>query len=180
MPRIAPLANNEIQPVIKAAFTSHLLQYNGGINNMKATLYHSPLAFDIYMQWYPLYEEVQKITGPRLAYLYAYSISLASESPLWSAFFRKLIADGGEDPDHLHLSVQDRCLVDLGSSMARYRGNIADHIYDCTARQYSQEQMVVLIAFAGQMIATNVFNNVIETTIDDSLVGYIPCLHLTQ
>ena len=34
--------------------------------------------------------------------------------------------------------------------------------------------MVVLIAFTGQMIATNVFNNVIETDIDEYLSDYLP------
>lgn len=36
--------------------------------------------------------------------------------------------------------------------------------------------MVVLIAFAGQMIAANVFNNTIETDIDEYLVNYLPVL----
>jgi len=35
-------------------------------------------------------------------------------------------------------------------------------------------EMTVLIAFAGQMIATNVFNNVIETDIDEYLFDYLP------
>jgi hypothetical protein len=33
-----------------------------------------------------------------------------------------------------------------------------------------------LIAFAGQMIATNVFNNVVETNIDEYLFDYLPPL----
>ena len=42
------------------------------------------------------------------------------------------------------------------------------------ATQYNKTEMVVLIAFAGQMIATNVFNNVIETDIDEYLTDYLP------
>jgi hypothetical protein len=34
--------------------------------------------------------------------------------------------------------------------------------------------MVVLIAFAGQMIATNIFSNVTETNIDEYLFDYLP------
>ena len=34
--------------------------------------------------------------------------------------------------------------------------------------------MVLLIAFAGQMIATNIFNNVIQTDIDEYLKSYLP------
>ena len=32
--------------------------------------------------------------------------------------------------------------------------------------------MVLLIGFAGQMIATNIFSNATETDIDDYLLGY--------
>jgi hypothetical protein len=34
--------------------------------------------------------------------------------------------------------------------------------------------MVILTAFAGQMIATNVFSNVTETDIDEYLFDYLP------
>lgn len=56
------------------------------------------------MQWYPLYEHVVQILGPRLAYLYAFSISEASNCPLCSTFFRKIIIDAGEKPEDLQLT----------------------------------------------------------------------------
>ena len=61
MARIQPIAENErTQPVWKA-FEKHTEEYNAKITNMKATLAQSLLAFDVYMQWYPLYAEVEKI-----------------------------------------------------------------------------------------------------------------------
>lgn len=140
---------------------------------MKATLGHSLVAFNVYMQWYPLYHEVIKIVGNRAAYLYAYSISTASNCPLCSTFFRKIIIDAGEDPQQLQLSPEESQLLEFGSSIARYQGNIGDHVFNPFSEKYTKEELVLLIAFAGQMIATNVFNNVVETEIDEYLAEYL-------
>jgi hypothetical protein len=177
MARISPIPNNELPLSVEEAFERHVKDYNAHITNMKATLGHSLLAFDIYMQWYPLYELVEKILGKRLAYLYAYSISKASDCPLCSTFFRKIIIDAGEKPENLLLTPSEKDIIDFGISIAKYQGNIRDHIYNRIAEHYGKTEMVNLIAFAGQMIATNVFNNVIETDIDEDLAGYLPSLN---
>jgi len=106
--------------------------------------------------------------------LYAYSISHASNCPLCTTFFRKIIIDAGERPERLELSEQEHNVIDFGAAIAEHKGNIANHVYRLVAQYYSDEEMVVLIAFAGQMIATNIFNNVIETDIDDYLKEYTP------
>ncbi len=176
MPRINPINQNEISPSLQIAFERHIKEYNARITNMKATLGHSLLAFEVYMQWYPLYEQVEIILGKRLAYLYAYSISKASDCPLCSTFFRKIIIDAGEKPENLVLAPSQKDIIDFGNSIAKYQGNINDHLYNSIAQKYSKSEMVILIAFAGQMIATNVFNNVLETDIDEYLVEYLPSL----
>jgi len=174
MARISPINESEIQLSVKTAFERHIKAYNARITNMKATLGHSLLAFEVYMQWYPLYEEVEKILGKRLAYLYAYAISIASDCPLCSTFFRKIIIDGGEKPEELALTASQKEILDFGSALAKYNGNIDDQLYNTIGANFNKTEMVILIAFAGQMIATNVFNNVIETDIDDYLLEYLP------
>jgi len=172
MARIEPLTTKEISPSVKLAFEKHVQEYGGRITNMKATLGHSPVAFEAYMQWYPLYTEVEKILGKRMASLYAHSISCAADCPLCSTFFRKIIIDSGETPEKLELTESEKNILDFGSSIAKHKGNIADHLYNSVAGMYSKTEMVILTAFAGIMIATNVFNNVIETEIDEYLSGY--------
>jgi len=174
MARIAPVTNKEIKPSVQQAFEKHVKEYNARITNMKATLGHSLLAFEVYMQWYPLYQQVEKIIGKRLAYLYAYSISTGSDCPLCSTFFRKIIIDAGEKPENLIVSPSDQALLDFGSAIAKNKGTIGDTIYNVVAAKYNKEELVTLIAFAGQMIATNVFSNVIETDIDEYLAEYLP------
>jgi hypothetical protein len=174
MARIKPLDANDISPSVREAFEKHVASHDATITNMKATLAHSLLAFDVYMQWYLLYEKVQDLIGNRAAMLYAYSISYASNCPLCSTFFRRLIVQSGSKPEDLVLNDHERKLMDFGSSIALYKGCIADFVYEDLSRFHSKEEMVVLTAFAGQMVATNIFSNVTETDIDAYLQDYIP------
>jgi len=174
MARIEPISEKDVTHPLQQAFEKHVKDYNATITNMKATLGHSLLAFEVYMEWYPLYEEVEKILGKRLAYLFAYSISFASDCPLCSTFFRKIIMDAGEKPENLQLTSAEQKVLDFGSSIAKHRGHITDDVYNEAATQFEQKDMVVLIAFAGQMIATNIFSNVTETDIDEYLFDYLP------
>lgn len=174
MARIQPISESERTRSIRRAFEKHAEKYNARITNMKATLAHSLLAFNIYMQWYPLYAEVEKILGKRLAYLYAYSISYASDCPLCSTFFRKIIIEAGEKPETLELTPSEQQLLEFGSSISKRHGNITDDVYNAIATQFNKKEMIILVAFAGQMIATNVFSNVIKTEIDEYLFDYLP------
>ena len=176
MARIQPAPVEKAVAPLKAAFFRHVAEYNGRITNMKATLGHSLLAFEVYMQWYPLYEQVQQILGARLAYLYAFSISEASDCPLCSTFFRKIILEAGEKPEQLQLTSEEQLILDFGSTIARSHGRVPDQLYGWVSVRYNDEQLVLLVAFAGQMIATNIFNNVIETDIDGYLVPYLPLI----
>lgn len=174
MARINPVKENETPPSVKQAFEKHVTEYNARITNMKATLGHSLRAFEIYMQWYVLYDEIEKILGKRMAYLFAYSISFSSNCPLCSTFFRKIIIDAGERPENLELTPEEERILEFGSAIAASKGNISDLVFNDVAAMYTQQEMVVLIAFAGQMIATNVFSNVIQTDIDEYLSAYLP------
>lgn len=174
MARIKPVANSELSSATMHAFDDHVKKYQARITNMKAVLGNSLPAFEVYMQWYPLYEELKKILGERLAYLYAWSISLASDCPLCSTYFRKIIIDAGENPETLELTYAEQELLNFGSAIAQQHGHIEDDIYNKVSERYAEKEMVLLIAFAGQMIATNIFSNTIKTDIDEYLKDYLP------
>lgn len=173
MPRISPIETSEQSSEIQIAFIQHKTVYNTRITNMKSTLGHSAVAFKVYMQWYPLFEEVKAILGPRLSTLFAWSISEAADCPLCSTYFRKIIIESGEQPEDLVLSDPEQLLLTFGAGIARQKGFVTDEIYDPIREKYSDEQIVVFIAFAGIMIATNIFNNVIHTEIDEYLTPYL-------
>lgn len=174
MPRIHPITLEDADFTTRAAFAKHVTDYAGSrITNMKATLGHSLVAFNAYMQWYPLYDEVKKIIGNRLAYLYAHAISLGSNCPLCTTFFRKIIIDNGEKPEDLILTDAEQLLLDVGSEIAVHQGAIPEDLFARLASAYRPHEIVVLVAFAGQMVATNIFNNALEVTIDGYLTQYL-------
>lgn len=174
-PRIKPLKVEDAPDDVKSSFEYHVRTYQGSrITNMKATLGHSKEAFEVYMGWYPLYEKLQEFLGKRLAYLYAFAISEASDCPLCSTFFRKIIIENGEKPEELLLKADESLLLTFGSQISIDKGKIKDEIYQNIAKSYSSQQIVLLVAFAGQMIATNLFNNVLEVEIDEYLTPYLP------
>lgn len=174
MPRILPLTDAEQSADTKAAFAAHVTNHNSRITNMKATMGRSVLVFNIYMQWYDLYEQVKAIVGSRSAYLFAYAISEGSNCPLCTTYFRKVIMDNGEKPEALVLNDREQALLDFGSAMANHKGEIPKGLYQLLAQTYNETQLVVLVGFAGQMIATNIFNNVFEVEIDGYLAEYTP------
>ncbi len=174
MPRIHPLLLEETPAETLEAYEIHKQTYNARITNMKATLGHSKVAFEVYMEWYTLYTKIKEITGERLAYLYAFSISKGSNCPLCTTFFRKIIIDNGEKPDALVLTEDEQLLLDFGSEISQHQGKISAELFEKVSRLYTTSQLIELIAFAGQMIATNVFSNVIDTDIDEYLFSYLP------
>ncbi|WP_343673550.1 hypothetical protein [Chitinophaga sp.] len=172
MPRIDPLPLSETPENVQNAYTAHTSQYNARITNMKATLGRSLVAFEVYMDWYKLYEQIKTFIGNRPAYLFAYTVSVGSNCPLCTTFFRKIIIDNGEVPEDLKFSENEQLLMDFGSAIATNQGRIPDELFSKIARLYNPQQVVELVAFAGQMIATNIFNNVLETDIDEYLSSY--------
>ncbi len=174
MSRIQPLPLHETPSETIAAYELHKHNYNARITNMKATLGYSKVAFEVYMEWYTLYERIKAITGERLAYLFAFSISKGSNCPLCTTFFRKIIIDNGEKPDELMLTEQEQLLLDFGSEISLKQGKVSDELFVRVSELYTTPQLVELIAFAGQMIATNVFSNAINTDIDEYLFSYLP------
>ena len=118
--------------------------------------------------------EVKKITGERLASLYAYAISYAADCPLCTTYFRKIIIDRGEDPGQFQVDEDGQHLLSFGSAIAANKGLVPEELFQAVKKRYTDAEMVILVAFAGQMIATNIFNNVVETDIDDYLADYLP------
>ena len=108
MARIPAIDQSTLPVPIKEAFEKHLSEYNDCFTNTKGLLAYSLPAFEVYMQWYPLYRELEKAIGPRLSYQLAYAISNGTDCPLCSTFFRKIIIDAGEDPEHPQVSEKEK------------------------------------------------------------------------
>jgi len=80
----------------------------------------------------------------------------------------------------LVLTAEEQQILTFGAAIAQNKGFIADEVYQPIAARFPDRDMVILIAFAGIMIATNIFNNVNHTDIDEYLFPYLSKLGSTD
>jgi alkylhydroperoxidase family enzyme len=148
------------------------IKKNGRVTNMKRTLLHNVPAFHAYMEWYTLRDQLAAFISGRAVSLYSYAISQANDCLVCSTFFRKILIDSGEDPDNPKLSETEKLLMDFGRAIGRDPHHIPEELYEKIKIQFNTEQVVVLIAFAGIMAATNLFNTVAKVPLDEVLYNY--------
>ena len=124
------------------------------------------------MEWYPLRDEVQTFLDPRATMLFVHAISSAADCLICSTFFRRLLIDAGENPDHLEMNERERTVVEFGRQLVRDANRVSDELYARLASQFAPQQLVALTAFGAMMIATNVFNNALRVDLDEYLEPY--------
>lgn len=145
---------------------------NGRVTNMKRTLLHNVPAFKAYMEWYTLKDLLVPFTGERAVSIFAHAISTGNECLICSTFFRKILIDAGEDPENLVLSEEEKLLHKFGLAIGQNPNTVSEEIYKALRERYSDEQLVLFIAFAGIMAATNLFNTVAKVPLDEVLYNY--------
>lgn len=175
MARINPIPSNEVPASVQVVLQRYAAAtiYQPAITNTKATLAYSVAAFEVYTKLEPLFEELQKVLGITQAALYGYHISLTTGCKICTAYFKKILAENDVRPHGRDsLTEKEKELVNFGNAVAKYHGHIADHVYNQLALYFSKKEMVVLIAFAGQLIAVTIFNNTAEIELDEHLAPY--------
>ena len=171
MPRIPPVDETSAPPESRELAAAHAAT-GGRMTNMKWTLAHSPVALDALLQWYPLHDRVEPVLGERRTWLYCHAISTQSDCLICSTFFRRLLADSGEDPDDLQLDELDELVIDLGRRLAADPHTVDDALYARLEERFDRTQIVELIAFGAMMVATNVFNDALRVDLDGYLTPY--------
>ena len=163
---------DELAPDGKAASDRQIERHGGRITNMKATLLGHVPSFTAYMEWYTLRDELVPFIGERAVSLFSYAISDANDCLVCSVFFRRILIDNGEDPDAPQVTEAEQLLIDWGRLIAARPASIPDEIYARLEATFSPQLRVLLVAFAGQMIATNLFNTVGRVPLDEVLYDY--------
>jgi alkylhydroperoxidase family enzyme len=173
MARIPPLqdADADAEPEALAAL-DEIRARHGGVTNMKRTLARAPAALRALMTWYDLRDQVVPFLGERLTVLFAHAISIGTDCLVCSTFFRRLLIDSGEDPDALHLDEWEQAIVAYGRQLAVAPHSVSDELFGRLADRLRPEQVVVLTAFGGLMVATNLFNNALQVDLDGYLDLY--------
>jgi len=141
----------------------------GLVTNMKGTILHSLEAHQAYHGSYLIKAELIKLLGKRTFNVYAHAISSASDCLLCSTFFRKALAAEGISPKDFNPSEEEQLLIDLGSRIGGRAKQLDEAIWTRLRQRYDDTAIVNLIGFGGTMVATNIFNSLLEVDVDDYL-----------
>lgn len=155
---------------IRAAHDEEV-KVRGRMTNMKRTLLHSPAAHRIYAEWFTLRAELAGISD-RPIWVFSHAISKACNSKIAITFFRRALINNGFDPDALELSEEEALLKAFGTAIVADSNAIPAEIWTALRERYDAKTLVDLVAFAGIMLATAVFNNVVEVDFDPELEAF--------
>jgi hypothetical protein len=168
---ISPLDEQSAPDGSRSVAAAHAAT-GGRMTNMKWTLAHHPVALAALLQWYPLFDEVVPFLGERRTWLFCHAISSEADCLICSTFFRRLLADAGEDPDTPALDELDELMVDFGRRLSHDPHTVDAELRARLAERFDETQIVLLTAFGAIMVATNVFNDALGVPLDDYLQPY--------
>ncbi|MDR2192215.1 MAG: hypothetical protein LBO62_05000 [Endomicrobium sp.] len=158
---------------IKAAYDRQAAKNGGYVTNMKKTLLNNLASYKALMEWYPLRGEALKFITEKEFAVFCHSISSENDCLLCSLFFRKELSDLGYDLNNLKFSDRELLLEKYGRALVKDANNISKSLFDELKSVFTDEQIVVLTAFASQMIATNLINKALQIEVDDHLSPYL-------
>ncbi|MBY2912628.1 hypothetical protein [Rhizobium leguminosarum] len=148
------------------------VRLRGRMTNMKRTLLHSPAAHRIYAEWFTLRAELDPAISDREIWIFSHAISKATKSKIAITFFRRALINKGFDPDALELSEEEALLDAFGKAIVTDSNAVPAEIWAKLKQRYETKVLVDLVAFAGIMLATAVFNNVVEVDFDPELEAF--------
>jgi hypothetical protein len=148
------------------------VRLRGRMTNMKRTLLHSPEAHRIYAELFTLRAELLPVIEDRAIWIFSHSISKALNSKIPVTFFRRALVNAGFDPDALVLSEEEALLARFGRAIVADSNIVPADIWAALKERYPPKALVDLVAFAGMMIATAVFNNLVDVDFDPELIPF--------
>lgn len=162
----------ELNEQQKEAIAYHTNIQGGHMTNMKYTLLRDLPSFKVYMGWYDLKKGLEQFLKEREFIIYSYSISSANDCLVCGTFFRRILIDNGEDPKHLTLSDREEALWNFGRALVKDFHNVPTEFYEKLETYFDETQMIQIIAFGGQMYATNLFVTAAKVDLDEILLNY--------
>ena len=151
-----------LAPAARAAIDHQLETHGGRLTTTKATLLGHLPSFDAYMQWYTLKDQLVPFIGERAVTLFAFAISRAAGSAVSVAFFTEILVAAGEDlddPDDISVTEAEALLMRWGTLIATAPHEVDDQLLASLEEAFSEKLRLILVAFAGFTVATNVFNS---------------------
>lgn len=168
MARVKLLNQNEVTGKEKERYDE--LAGRNAVTNMKKALLQDYATYDAFMGWYTSWNRLVEVITQREATIFAHSVSTTNSCMLCSLFFISDLKALGLDPSHLELTGKEKLLVELGQQIVKDPTAVPDELFDKLRNYFDDQELVIIVGFAAQMIATNNFNSVLQIDLDTRLL----------
>ncbi|WP_312794436.1 hypothetical protein [Tianweitania sp.] len=172
MTRLSPIAYDTAPERLKAGLEEEL-RLRGRLTNLKLIQARSPVALRVYGEWFALKDALNARLSDRAIFIFSLAIAKAQRSEIPVGFFRRALSQSGFDPDRLELSGEEELLQEFGSVLGSDANAVSDGLWLRLAEHYDDTVLVDLAAFAGIMVATTVFANIVQAEADDDVVPFL-------
>ena len=162
------VTHEEVVGKAKEAYESLLSQ--GKLSNMKQVLLHDYATFDAFMGWYTSWARLVEVLGTRAAIVLAHAVSSTNGCVLCSLFFVSDMADLGEDVASMEFTEEEELLIELAKQAVKNPTAVSDEVFAKLNERYTKSEIVTIVGFICQMMATNNFNSILDVPLDDRLL----------
>jgi hypothetical protein len=128
--------------------------------------------FTAFAQWHSLRDELVPFIGERAVSLFAYSIADANDCLVTTAYLRKILVESGENVDNPQVTESEQLLMDWGRLIAQSPNAIPDEMYERLEKAFNPRLRLILVAFAGQTVATDLLNSVGRIPLEEAMYPY--------
>lgn len=142
----------------------------GKVTNMKKGLLQDAATYDAFMGWYTSWNRLVEVISEREATVYAHAISTTNSCQLCSLFFISDLKALGINPSEFEKTGREELLSELGSQIVKDPTGVSDELFAKLKQEWKDNELVVIVGFATQMIATNNFNSVFQIDVDQRLL----------
>lgn len=168
MARVQLKQPEELSEESKKAYEE--LNSKGKITNMKLAMLQDYGTYKAFMGWYDSWASLEKTVGKRAATIYAHSVSTTNGCLLCSLFFISDLKALGIDPNSFEVDEKEQLLIDLAHQIVKDPTKVSDELIGKLKGFYNDSEVVAIVGFAAQMIATNNFNSVLKIDVDQRLL----------
>ncbi len=172
MSRVSSIEEGQGSPEQVAAYNDEIARV-GQVTNMKKAILHSLPAYKTYKGFYELQKAAKDLVGIRAFNVFAYAVSTGSDCVLCATFFRRLLKEEGIEPRDFTPTEIEAVLLKVGQAIGESRGKLPESVWQELRKHFDETGIVTLIGFAGTMVATNIFNSVLEVDLDEYLEPFV-------
>lgn len=160
MARVEPVSIETAAEKIRKTDDEYLRSIK--LNGMKRTLLHSTTAFEALSGFHKLCDKAATFLSELDVNLFCYAISDENDCPVCSGIFRSFLDGQGVDLSTLVMTPKQQALISLGRNIADNPHEVYEDQIEEMKEFFTDEQLVVLVSLAAMMVASNIFNTVLD------------------